>query len=254
MFGIVANTHLGEVLRRRLGLTQFNLFEVVYARQSEDWVPDPLECHADVEVETSRARIVEVVVTDIRQADVIAQTEVEHVEARATSDAQTAIEALEGGVVITEARISLAGAIVLDLSTDTEGEVATGKRLNLDIRTDCILIFEHEWQFEIVEPVGELVALIRAFATFLRVGETRFKIEWGSGGESGANDSTDIETCARITAVEDSGIGVHGGYVQAETEAIVCILTEVIMRWPIIIGVAIAMARRNGSAVRIILC
>lgn len=212
------------------------------------------ECHTDVEVETSGARVVEVVMTDIRQADVIAQAEVEHVEARTTSDAQAAVEAFEGCVVITEARVSLTGTVVLDLATDTEGEITTGKRLDGDIGRDGILIFEHERQFEIVEAISELVTLIRAFATFLRIREAGLEIERSSGGETCADDCSHIETRARVTAIEDCGIGMYRGYIQTEAEAIISVVTEIVVRRSMVIGVAITVTRRDRSALRIILC
>jgi hypothetical protein len=186
-----------------------------------------LERHTDVEIETPRACIVEVVVADIRQTDVIAQSEIEHVEARATSDAQTAIEALESCIVIVEARISLTGTIVLDLSTDTKCQIATGKRLNGDIGRNRVLIFDHKRQLQVFKPVCELIALIGTFATFLRIGETGLKIERCSRRQTCADDSAEVKTCTRVTAVKDSCIGTYSGYIQTQAEAIVGVTAEV---------------------------
>ena len=78
------------------------------------------ERHTDIEVETACARILEVVVPDVGQTDIIAQSEIEHLEAGPTANPQSTVKALEAGLVITETGVSLAVAIVLDLAADAQ--------------------------------------------------------------------------------------------------------------------------------------
>ena len=60
------------------------------------------ERHTDIKIKTSRACVVEVVVANVRQANVIAQSKIEHVETGTAADAQSSVETLEGSVIVTE--------------------------------------------------------------------------------------------------------------------------------------------------------
>lgn len=54
-----------------------------------------LERHADIEVEATRAGVLEIVVANVCQTDIIAHTEVEHLETHATAKAQSTMKRLK---------------------------------------------------------------------------------------------------------------------------------------------------------------
>ena len=212
------------------------------------------ERHADVEVERSRARVLEVVVSHVGQSHVVAHAHVQPVEARAAANAQSTVEAAEAALLVAEARISLTLAIVFHLAAHAQREITAGIRLDGDVASHGVLVFYQERQLEVLQSVGELVALVPALAAFLGVGETRLEEEGRGVGDARAGHDAHVETRARVAAIEVGGVGMDRGNGHAEAEAEISVAELVEGRAAVIAAiVVVAMTRGNGPAVRIIL-
>ena len=124
-----------------------------------------LEVDANAGEESASVRVVEGVVADVGQSGIVAPLNIEHVEHDAATEAQATVEPAE--IVIVERTLGHAVAEILDAPAHAPGKVASQERRDGDVVGYFELILQHERHFYIIERVGELSAIVVAFAAFL---------------------------------------------------------------------------------------
>ena len=124
--------------------------------------------------------IIEVVLSYIGQADVIASIKIKHVIAYTAANLESAVKAVEVSIVIgTECRPR---AIVLDLSVGAHCQITTGIGLNGGVVSHKVLVLDEQRHFQIVEIVGEFSSTGVTLAALLAVIESCFQEERSTVG------------------------------------------------------------------------
>lgn len=90
-------------------------------------------------------RCVELVVTDIGEAEVVGEVGIEQVVGYAATEAQTAIKMLEH--VLRERMNSITIGKILRLSANAQREVATGKWLHREVLVYLYAVFHNDREF-----------------------------------------------------------------------------------------------------------
>ena len=175
-----------------------------------------LEIHTQVYREAPVVRVVEVVLSDVCQADVVAGIQIEHIVSHSTSDLESAVKAVE--IVVLKWAERCPRAVVLDVAVGAHGQVAA--RIGLDARLVAhkVLVLDEQGQFQVVEVVGELVVARAALAALLGIIQTRLEEQGGAVGELGAGGQSDVQAGLGAAAVEQRTVAADVGGVHAHPQ------------------------------------
>lgn len=126
------------------------------------------EVHSKGEVEIAGMRVVEVILAHVGKSNVISRFYIEVLESKATAQTETTVEAPEVvSVVIAEAAVGFPLPEVFDFSTYSATQETTGEGFHSDAGRGCVTVFHNQGHLKIVERVGEFIAVVGAFSTFL---------------------------------------------------------------------------------------